>query len=337
MPLNTVREAAAGSRNWGGNCTARTRRWPRPLPCLCCQKKFSAILHEGEDARSAWKIVRPRCSPSRRPVPRARALLSPETWWGWIAAPSRIFEQGNGQGYTRRTVQPGKAMTVKEMGPAVATRRVFSPTGMMRIKRMFGFGLSSLDKEIISILEVMLASWGLSEIAAKDTVRNVFEATKREVKSQFGGNIYATDAGDVFIKNDLFMAPRRTAGVTDSDVQRYWNRPVLLVLAESKLLMMGVATFVSDLSAKAQAGWDPLEAAREFRKVVPDYGDPTKWDHKHPAHRGLTLEDIHIYPELMPRVDAWCKRTSEEELKSLLRQYSTYNAMIRDLIRRGTL
>jgi hypothetical protein len=202
---------------------------------------------------------------------------------------------------------------------------------------MFGFGLSSLDKEIISTLEAMVVSWGLSETAAKDTVRKMFETTKREVRAQFGGNIYATDAGDVFVKNDLFMAPRRAAGVTDSDVRRYWNRPVLLVFAESNLLMMGAATFVSNLSGAARGGPDPLEAALKFRKVAPDYGDPTKWDGEHPAHRGLTLEDAHLYPELMPRVDAWCKRINENELKSLLAQYSTYNAMIRYLIRHGGL
>lgn len=202
---------------------------------------------------------------------------------------------------------------------------------------MFGFGLSPLEKEIISTLEAMLISWGLPETAAKATVKQEFEATKREAKAQLGGNIYAADAGDVFVKNDLFMAPRRAAGVTDSDVRRYWNRPVLLVLVESKLLTIGAATILSHLSDTAKGGRDPLEAGFEFRKVAPDYGDPSKWDHKHPAHRDLTTEDAHIYPELMPRVDAWCKRMSEKELENLLGQYSTYNAMIRDLMRRGAL
>src|SRR3954453_12105903 len=27
-----------GLRNWSGNCIARTRHWPKRLPCWCCQK-----------------------------------------------------------------------------------------------------------------------------------------------------------------------------------------------------------------------------------------------------------------------------------------------------------
>jgi hypothetical protein len=119
---------------------------------------------------------------------------------------------------------------------------------------MFGFGLSSLDKEIISTLEAMLVSWGLSETAANGTVKQVFDVTKREAKAQFGPNIYATDAGDVFVKNHVFMVPRRAAGVRDADVQRYWNRPILLVLVESKLFTMGVATVLSHLSDTTQSG-----------------------------------------------------------------------------------
>ena len=32
------------------NFIARTRHWPKRPPCLCCQKKLSAVFHEGEDA-----------------------------------------------------------------------------------------------------------------------------------------------------------------------------------------------------------------------------------------------------------------------------------------------
>lgn len=202
---------------------------------------------------------------------------------------------------------------------------------------MFGFSLSPLDKEIISTLEGVLIAWGVPEAAAKESAKEVFTSTKRETKARFGRNIYATDAGDIFLKNSDFMTPRRAEGVTDSDILRFWNRPMLLVLAELKLLTIGAATILSEASSTPEGARDPIKVGIEFRKVAPDFGDPTEWNLSHPAYRSLTKEDAHIYPELMPRIKVWTQKTSKTDQKIILARYSTYNAMVRDLIRREEL
>lgn len=66
----------------------------------------------------------------------------------------------------------------------------------------------------------MLVSWGSLESDAKRIVKSLFDETKKESKIRYGKNIYVADAGDGFIKDDNFMAPRRKHGVTDEDVRR---------------------------------------------------------------------------------------------------------------------
>jgi hypothetical protein len=61
---------------------------------------------------------------------------------------SGIFEQGNIPCYNRITVQPGKAMTVKEMGLAVATRRAFSLCGSKSSGRCLMVLRVDLDADI---------------------------------------------------------------------------------------------------------------------------------------------------------------------------------------------
>jgi hypothetical protein len=199
---------------------------------------------------------------------------------------------------------------------------------------MFGFGMSAIDKVILAKTEQMLAAIGLSGELLKNSARRLFDETKAETKARHGDKLYSETIGDDFAAHTQFMATRRAAGLNEDDVRKHWNRCLLLVFIELKVRDM--ASFLVIRNAELM-GRDPAEAARQYRSTTAIYGDPIKWDASKPANRGLTSGDADLYVEFAPRIEAWFARTSESERDVLLRKYSSFNAMVRNLVGRGQM
>ena len=82
--------SVAGSRNLSGNCTARTRRWPKRPPCSCCQKNSrrsstKARTHDppGRSPDPDSQIAEARANGARQAPACALAELDPRTIQRW--------------------------------------------------------------------------------------------------------------------------------------------------------------------------------------------------------------------------------------------------------------
>jgi hypothetical protein len=199
---------------------------------------------------------------------------------------------------------------------------------------MFGIRSSNQDQALLAQTEKMLVPFVHAGIDAGLIARKIFDEAKAEGQGRFGKDIYGNTFGDRAVTNGEFMAPRLAAGLTVEDVQDYWNRPLLLGLIEFKVreFMDFIATDVAQ-----QQGESLLGAVRERRMSGPSYGLPSKWDPNLPANKGLTAEDADLYPEFAVRVGRWQERIPPEDQEVLVANYSSFNALVRSLIRQGAL
>lgn len=199
---------------------------------------------------------------------------------------------------------------------------------------MFGIGMSAIDKGILAKTEMMLADTGLSGTQLKSTAKQIFKEVKSNSKARYGDNLYAENVGDRLIQDSEYMGNRRSAGLTEDDVKKHWNRCVLLI---------NIETHISDLKGLAivaiahRAGLDIAEVYTPYRKSNPTYRITDNWDRNKPINRGLSDEDADLYFEHKLRVEEWKAKTIEAVQQATLARYTSFNAMVRDLIRNGKM
>ena len=193
---------------------------------------------------------------------------------------------------------------------------------------------NSEDQALLKQTEKMLAAFAIAGVEVVPIAEKIFDEAKAEAEARFGVDIYDRSFGDRMIAKADFMAPRLAAGLAVADVQDYWNRPLLLGLIEFKVREF-IAFLVIDM---AQMQGDSLiDAAKERRMSEPSYGVPSKWDPTSPLNAGLTTEDADLYPEFFDRVERWRERMPAEDQLALAALYSSFNAMVRSLVRQGAL
>jgi hypothetical protein len=200
---------------------------------------------------------------------------------------------------------------------------------------MLGFGASAQDKLILRDIEMMLDAFSYLGIDNRAVARRVFYEAKDELKRRGGPNVvYDERFGDRAVANDEFMKPRLADGLRREDVRRYWNRSQILIFCELK-----VREFVAFVAFDAARilGKDLAALARENRKTIPQYGNPGSWDEKHPANEGYTREDAEIFNEFSMRVGLWQTTTPLIEQTKLLSPYTSFNALVRDFVRKGMI
>ena len=199
---------------------------------------------------------------------------------------------------------------------------------------MFGFGMSPKDKAILAHTEKLLAGFLLPGDDVRPLARELFDKAKTEAREVYGDDMYSESYGDMILTNDVLMKKRLDAGLTIADVHKYWSRPVLVGFIEVKVTEL--VDFVA-LNAAHKAGKDVAEVTRSRRRREPRYGDPEKWDPSLPVNSVFSMEDTNIYPEFAERVSLWQSKVPTAEQSTLLDQYTSFNALVRDLVRKGKI
>lgn len=138
----------------------------------------------------------------------------------------------------------------------------------------------------------------------------------------------ACDLGDIKIKDEVFLKKRLKAGLQVEDIQNFWNHSYLSLLIEDKI--QNLIRFMS-YNQLIKEGLDSEKAILKLRKSFIYFGDPEK------SHVNFQKEDADIYVEFRTRHEKWRRTISIEEEQKKAQEYQTYNAMIRDLIRKGEM
>lgn len=137
-----------------------------------------------------------------------------------------------------------------------------------------------------------------------------------------------TNLGDKLIKDENFFKKRLEAGLSKKDILNYWNRNYLEILIATEL--SNTVKFAIYMRFHEE-GKSPLECAKQLRKMFVYFGDPQQ------SHQNFQGEDADIYPEFTKRYDKWRKKYQEQEIEKIVTNYTTYNAMLRERIRKGEL
>lgn len=193
---------------------------------------------------------------------------------------------------------------------------------------MFGFGRPAAEKEVIELFAKPLLELGQSPKDAKVAAAHLVDEILNEFKPR-GIDPFKSTQGDDYSTREPFVKPRLAAGLTLADIKKHWNRPLIVSMGEMKLSQL--LNFIM-VDIARQQGKDERAAGTHYKRTVPRYGDPAKWDPADPYNRELKPEDADIYPEFAGRVDAWRAKTSQAEVDSLIAEHGTLNAVIRTLV-----
>lgn len=200
---------------------------------------------------------------------------------------------------------------------------------------MFGFGRSAQEKAVIQLFSQQFAELGYSASDAKNTATQLVDSTKEKIRaSQPQTDFFNTSQGTTFSNNPNFMNHRLKDGVKIEDVLFYWNRPLLVVFCEMEMRQILDSMI---LQAAINKGEDLDTFAVNSRKNKPKYGDPRQWDNSLKINQMFSQNDADIFLELTKRVDAWTSRHTDAQIAVVLKNYTSFNAMVRDLISKGKL
>jgi len=197
------------------------------------------------------------------------------------------------------------------------------------LRKIFGVGR---ERELISTYTQVLQGAGYSRDEARRRVKDAIERFKREAES----DDLPEDMGDHIIKSaregreDCRRRVRiaKQEGATEEDIRRWWNRSGL----HRRLICWAEQVAVRDpmFETARDYGLSEEEARRKVRQFFPVYGDPEDTDE-------AAGEDRPLPHELRDRVERYRREQDTGEVREKLENYSSYNALVRDEIRRGNL
>ena len=182
------------------------------------------------------------------------------------------------------------------------------------------------EKQYFDCIKKVVLCNGVTQNEAESIAKQMLdEAIKKADKAGLRG---VKTIGNNAIKDEQFLNKRLKAGLTKDDVLKFLNRDYVWIVAEN---MLTDAHRFSIFMALTEDGKSDEEAVKVLRKTFIYCDDPEK---SHPNYQG---EDADIYPEFTLRHENWRSQISPTEEQNLANQYSTYNAMVSDLIRKGVI
>lgn len=203
---------------------------------------------------------------------------------------------------------------------------------------MFGFGVSKLDKEILETAEAMLSTYSNAGFDIRSLVKSALNEVKSEIERTKGRHaIYFESAGDFLVNQGDFITPRLNDGLTKEDVRLHWNRSFVIPIFERKIDEMA-NMFVFEISRRRGLGeGEIIEVLREVRRQQVVYGMPDAFDENIPIYQGFSSVDADIFPEFRMRIFKWTNKIPESRQNDIRKNFTSYNAMIRHLVRHGGL
>ncbi len=204
---------------------------------------------------------------------------------------------------------------------------------------MFGFGMSSKDKWHLEQVEIMIAPMALLiGQDVKHMAHQLFDSVKTELTARYGELIYAENRGNKIISTEKdFVEKRLAAGLTHDDIRDFWNQTLLMQTLRNKFFYMNDFMRLRMAELNGTSIDELSDVTRNWRKTEPRFGDPDQWDSSLPANNGFTSEDADIYIEFLQRIAHWSKITKKVEQTALSEKYSSFNAMLRELIRQDKI
>ncbi|MCK9381945.1 MAG: hypothetical protein M0P95_12905 [Sulfuritalea sp.] len=182
------------------------------------------------------------------------------------------------------------------------------------------------EKQYLKPIETAILANGVIRDEATSLAREILDAAiERAQKTGLRG---VKNLGDKAIRDERFTQKRLSAGLTKDDILRHLNRDYVMVVAEIMLIDAHRFSIFQTLTAEGESS---ANAVRFLRKTFFYCDDPEK---SHQAYQG---DDADIYPEFTLRHEKWRSQISPAEVQELASRYSTYNAMVRDLIRKGII
>lgn len=174
--------------------------------------------------------------------------------------------------------------------------------------------------------------WTLEQ--ARQEVKKAIEMCKEEAIKEGTANlpdnfgayvIQAAESGERKCKRMVEKA--RQEGATDEDIREFLNlndlQRRMVVWSE---MMFRYSYYLSCI----EKGLTADDAMTEIRKTFPMYGDPDNTLN--------TSGDDRLLPqELRGRIDAYREKMGTVYIKDRMKEYTSYNAFIRDEIRKGNL
>jgi Na+/phosphate symporter len=205
------------------------------------------------------------------------------------------------------------------------------------------FGSSSdiekkLEETYVTVFQMTM---GMTLGQAKKHFQELFKAAKEESLKGKTKNL-PQNYGDILLNEEKtnnqikeFIAKKRKEGIKDKDIRWWWNmhdieRAMVYVVDENSKMALYI-----DVVQKSEA--DNLEkaqqeAAEKVRKFFPMYGDPDDTTHTKGDDRPLPFE-------LKDRINVFIENqvNNIEEYKKNIENSSSFNALVRSEIRKGSL
>jgi len=178
---------------------------------------------------------------------------------------------------------------------------------------------------------------GMSLSQAKSTFRDLLEKAKKDIREE-GISDLPENLGDVLIQKEStderarsFLDKRRKEGIRYEDIRWWWNMHNLERGMIFQVDALDRLAFFIKLTE--EDGLSSDEAAKRVRKFHPIYGDPNDTSI-------MTGEDRPLMPELRDRVNTYVMKKNQadrEKFKKEIEESSTFNALIRQEIKKGNI
>ncbi len=190
-------------------------------------------------------------------------------------------------------------------------------------------GLEKLYSEMLSRLPT-----GMTFEQAHKEVKKAIQLCKRQATEEGTVNL-PVNYGDLIIQAaeqgesgpQRIINKARKEGATDEDIKEFWN----LIDLERRMVIWSENVFRYSVFLSArESGMSADDAMLQVRKMYPTYGDPDDTSN-------TSGDDTPLPHELRGRVDAYREKLGASIIKERVKQYTTYNAFIRDEIRKGSL
>lgn len=214
---------------------------------------------------------------------------------------------------------------------------------MSMFSKWFKHSQSNIEKNLEKIYSEMLSQLptGMTFEQARKEVKKAIQLCKEQARKEGTADLPA-NYGDLLIQTadsgeqtaKTIVDKARVEGATDEDIREFWNLNDLqrrMVIWSENL----------HRTAMAMSLWKPglprneeEKVAATIRKTFPKYGDPDDTI--------VTSGDDRPLPhELRGRVDRWrikiISEEGEDRIRERINNYSTFNALIREEIRKGNL